>query len=150
MTNPEHISPTKEIIVIEDSDDDVEVLKKALDRAGIANPMRFFRDGSCALDHLNEAQGSLVSGVIPAVLLIDLKLPNKNGFEILQWLGQHPAYDKTLKIVISAMEDLRDINKAYRLGAHSFILKPVGQSDIQGIINGFHGYWVYAGEIQQA
>src|SRR5205823_4806443 len=81
---------------------------------------------------------------VPSILLLDLKLPGMNGFEILQWLQDRTEFAKTLRVVLSQLDHLDNIKKAYALGAQSFLSKPVSQEDLHELITVFPAYWLLA------
>jgi len=78
----------------------------------------------------------------PSILLLDLKLPAVSGFEILSFLQGRPAFSELLKIVVSDLDDLESIRKAYGLGAHSFLTKPVHRSDLKELIRVYPAPWL--------
>src|SRR5438132_5360202 len=124
-------APMKEILLVEDSDIDAESVQRALKSVGVANPVRRLLNGAEALAHLNHAEKmSALTPAIPSVLLLDLKLPGMSGFEVLQRLRDRPAFAKTLRIVFSHLDDTNSIKRAYGLGAHSFLTKPVNETEL--------------------
>src|SRR5207248_11387786 len=62
---------------------------------------------------------------LPDLLLLDLKMPRMDGFQVLQWLRQQPGLSSLRVVVLTSSEDLRDVNTAYQLGANSFLVKPL-------------------------
>jgi two-component system response regulator len=114
----------QEILLVEDSDEDAQLLRLALKRAGIANPVRHLFDGVTAGILLREIDrvGSL-SPLLPGVLVIDLKLPGMSGFDLLELTQKSHAFGGTLRIVLSQLDDTRSIKRAYTLGARSFLIR---------------------------
>jgi len=76
------------------------------------------------------------------IVFFDLKLPDKSGFELLKLLQERRAFSNTLKVVVSQIEDMEQIRKAYRLGADSFLTKPVGHQDLKELIGAFPDNWL--------
>ena len=117
----------REILLVEDNPDDVEMTLRAFRNASVANPVQVVRDGAEALDFLFWT-GSYVERKAeppPHVILLDLNLPKVNGLEVLRRLK---ADSRTLAIpvvVLTASERDRDIDESRRLGAESYIVKPV-------------------------
>jgi len=117
----------RDILLVEDNPDDVEMTVRAFKTACVANPVRVARDGAEALDFLF-CTGAFVerkSEPAPHVVLLDLNLPKVNGLEVLRRLK---ADSRTLSIpvvVLTASERDRDIDESRRLGAESYIVKPV-------------------------
>ncbi len=117
----------REILLVEDNADDIEMTLRAFKSASVANPVQVVRDGAEALDFIF-ATGSYLgrkSELPPQVVLLDLNLPKVNGLEVLRRLK---AESRTLHIpvvVLTASERDRDIDESRRLGAESYIVKPV-------------------------
>ena len=121
------------ILVADDDENDVFFLRRALARAGLANPLFVTRDGQDAIDYLagtppydNRAQYPL-----PGLLLLDLKMPRVNGFDVLSWLSRQPHLRELIIVVLSSSSHEEDILKARQLGAHEFRTKP---SDFQKLV----------------
>src|SRR5882762_11202971 len=118
-----------EILLVEDLDTDARLIRRTLQLAGVGNHLRHFSDGRQAIGHLMQLVQTRGQEP-PSALLLDLKLPGLNGFEILQWVQHRREFSKTLKVVLSQLDHIHNIKKAYALGAHSFLSKPVGQEDL--------------------
>jgi len=131
-----------EIFLIEDSESDALLIQRALQFAGVANPIRRASNGAEGLAYLTATshEGSLLSP--PAIVLLDLKLPDISGFEILSFLQHQKAFTDTLRIVLSQYNDLESVREAYRLGAHSFLSKPACRQDVDELIKCFPKYWI--------
>jgi len=129
----------KEILLVEDSDDSAVLTRRALIAVGILNPVRHLTDGCSALTFI---QGQAVSSPsFPSVLLLDLKLPGLNGFEILAYLKDKKDFTGMLKIVLSDLHDTKSIRQAYALGANSFLNKPITSADLCNLIDAYPNYW---------
>jgi CheY-like chemotaxis protein len=134
----------KEILLVEDSPTDAEVLKRALKDVGIVNPVHWIQDGTEALAWLRQAELiAAITPVIPSTLFLDLKLPGVDGFEILQYLQGQPVFSPMLCVALSQITDLRSIKRAYQYGAYSFLSKPIQQRDLRELIRAFPGYWSF-------
>ena len=134
----------KEILLVEDFDGDAELVQRALDRLQVANPVRRLRDGMQALSYLVQVeQAAAIGPAVPAVLLLDLKLPGMSGFEILERIQQRPAFANVLRVVLSNLEDTHSIKRAYALGANSYLVKPARETELSDIIRAFPGYWSF-------
>jgi CheY-like chemotaxis protein len=135
----------KEILLVEDSDEDAEAVGVAFRRFGVVNPVRRLRDGVEGIEYLVQAEKVAAIGPpLPSVLLLDIRLPGPTGFEILEYLQNRPAFAATLKLVLSHIEDIHSIKKAYALGAQSFLSKPINQSELRDLIVAFPKYWLLA------
>ena len=134
----------KEILLVEDLDSDAELIQTALKVAGAANPVRRLINGEQAMAYLIQAEEAAAIGPpVPSILLLDLKLPGISGFEILERLRDRQAFAKMLRIVFSQFGDSNSIRRAYSLGAHSFLSKPVQSADLRGLFEMFPGYWTF-------
>jgi len=121
------------ILHVEDEESDRFLLENAFQAAGITNPVLAARDGQEAID--------LLSGVgpfadrkaypLPSLILLDLKLPVKSGFEVLQWIRAQASLRMIAVIVLTASCHPMDIERSYELGANCFVTKP---PDIDGLI----------------
>ena len=120
--------PASQVILLaEDLDDDILLIRMALQRAGIDNPLHIVRDGEQAIHYLAGIGKYSARDVypLPELLLLDLKMPRADGFEVLQWVRSRPALRSLIIIVLTVSEDIRDANRAYELGASSFLVKPM-------------------------
>ena len=129
------------IVVIEDNPDDVYFLKRAFSKAGLTNPLEFARDGDAGLKLLRAiAEKSKVEGeaVLPLFVLLDLKLPVLNGFQVLEEIRKIPELAKLVVIVLTSSDIEADILLAYELGARSYLVKPPEPADLVAIINTVH------------
>jgi len=79
---------------------------------------------------------------VPSILLLDLKLPDVSGFDILAQIEGRPELAKMLRIVLSVVGDTVSVRKAYAVGANSFLTKPILQDDIDGLIKSFPRHWL--------
>jgi len=132
-----------EILLVEDCDTDAELLERALRAAEVTNPIRRFVDGGQALAYFKEQANNSFAGESepPSILLLDLKLPRASGFEILAYLQGSWSLRHMLKIIVSELDNLESIRRAYALGAGSFISKPVHQQDLRALIKAYPEYW---------
>ena len=110
------------ILLAEDSENEAELLKLAFRQAGIRNPIVVVRDGDEVLSYLLGV-GQYENSPLPLLLLLDLKMPNRNGFEALQWIREHPTLKALRIIVMTVSESIYDVNRAYHIGANSFLVK---------------------------
>jgi CheY-like chemotaxis protein len=80
------------------------------------------------------------------LLLLDLKMPNKDGFEVLEWIRKQPGLQPLRVVVLTTSEEQRDINRAYQLGANSFLVKPINLEDFFRLTEAVKGYWLWVSE----
>jgi CheY-like chemotaxis protein len=113
------------LLVVEDSEDDLFFFRRLLAKAGVKSPLAVAMDGQQAVDHLTAAinDGAGARPPVPAVVFLDLKLPLRGGFEVLQWIRTQPALGRTIVLVLSSSAEGRDVNLAYELGAQGYLVK---------------------------
>jgi CheY-like chemotaxis protein len=115
------------ILLVEDREDDALLLLRSFEKAGIKNPVQVARDGAEALAYLS-GQGKYSDRVLyplPQLVLLDLKLPGIDGFEVLRWIRTDSQFPGLRVVVLTSSENIRDVNLAYSLGANSFLVKPM-------------------------
>ena len=114
------------LLLVEDNEDDVFVMKRALKQAGITNPMFVVTDGQMALDYLSGA-GAFSDRdkfPLPSVLFLDLKLPYVQGFEFLAWMRLHRELSSIIAVILTSSAEPRDYEKASALGVKWYLVKP--------------------------
>ena len=131
------------MLVAEDEETDVFLLRRAFERAGVAvNPM-FVRDGQETLDYL-EGLGEFSDRSkfpLPAIIVLDIKMPRMNGFDVLSWLKSNREHHSTPVIMFSGSDDLRDIERAYELGANVYMMKPAEADQLLQLVSILKEYW---------
>jgi CheY-like chemotaxis protein len=131
----------KVILLVEDSPDDELFCRQVLQKV-VSNPVMVVRDGREAIAYLG-GHGECWNRQrypLPKILLLDLKLPKADGFEVLEWIKTQ-ANLKLLIIVISHFGQTNEISRAYKLGADSFLTKPIKQEDVVHLASHFEEYW---------
>ena len=131
---PENLIKPKEIILVEDYENDAEQAKRVLEQLGLTQLVRWLKDGASARTYLSSIQNSADA---PAILLLDLKLPFISGFEVLKSLRGNAVFDRTLKIALSSLDDAASIKQAYVLGADAFLIKPLTIEDLREAMESF-------------
>ncbi|RZF65316.1 response regulator [Sphingomonas populi] len=112
------------IVMIEDDEGHARLIEKNIRRAGILNGITHFTDGTSALDYLfNHADGPARNG--PALVLLDLNLPDMSGTDILAKIKSTPALKRTPVVVLTTTDDKVEIQRCYDLGCNVYITKPV-------------------------
>jgi CheY-like chemotaxis protein len=140
------VDVNKPILLAEDLEDDAKIIQYVLKKAQVMNPIIVVPDGAEAVAYL-KGEGFYADRAkfpLPAVLLLDLKMPKRNGFEVLEWCKTQPELKNMLVVVLSGYQDLDSVNRAYALGAHSFLVKPCNVEDISNLMRSFKGYWTSA------
>lgn len=128
---------------MEDSEDDVFALKRALKKAGIGNPLRIATDGQEAVDYLGASADPTrrEQNPIPFLVLLDLKLPYRDGFQVLEWLRQQPHLSHTVVVMLTGSDESRDQQRSYALGARSYLVKPATADEIKSLISSLTPLW---------
>lgn len=138
------MNPKATILLVEDDPNDVFLMQRALMRAEIANPLNIAGDGQEAINYLSGAgqYADRTQYPLPSLIFLDLKLPYKNGFEVLQWIRSQPALDSILVLVLTSSSEERDIQQSYRLGARSFLVKPPTSAMLLDLMISLKDYWL--------
>lgn len=137
---------TRDILLVEDNDDDVQLTRRALEQNRIANGLTVVTDGVEALAHLRRLAAPGATELLPAVILLDLKLPRMDGLETLQRLRADPALRRLPVVVLTSSKEEQDIVRSYDLGANSYIRKPVDFEQFSTAINQLGLYWLVLNE----
>jgi len=136
--------PSVEIVLVEDNPDDVELTTRALRKSNFTNPIHVLRDGAEALDYLfgTGSDGRPNLPPSPVVMLLDLKLPKVSGLEVLQKVKDDPRTRTIPVVVMTSSREDRDLEETYRLGANSYIVKPVDFEQFNKAVTEIGLYWL--------
>ena len=138
------MTTTAAILLVEDNEDDIFLMKRALKSAGISNPLSIVEDGQQAVDYLAGA-GAYANRdqyPLPAVVFVDLKLPIKTGLEVLSWIRRQDRLHHLIVVVLTSSNEPSDLREAYRLGANSYLVKPPTASQLLDLAKAFKWYWL--------
>ncbi|MDB6125199.1 MAG: putative response regulator, CheY [Pedosphaera sp.] len=132
------------ILLVEDNEDDVFLMKRALKDAAIKNPLHIAEDGQEAVDYLSGAHrfSDRTQHPLPAVVFLDLKLPMKSGHEVLAWIRSQPHFESLVVVVLTSSDEPTDISKSYKLGANSYLVKPPTTEQLVDLAKAFKWYWL--------
>jgi CheY-like chemotaxis protein len=140
-----NIVPDQAVILLaEDREDDISLIRKAFKEAYVNYPLHVVRDGEEAIFYL-QGSGKYSNRdefPLPTLLLLDLKMPKVDGFEVLKWIRQQPGLAPLRVLVLTSSENMRDVNLAYRLGANSFLVKPMDFKDVVQMSRFLSDYWI--------
>ncbi|GAB3100969.1 response regulator [Lysobacter terrae] len=134
----------KNILLVEDNPDDVELTRLAFEEANVANDMVVVRDGAEALDYLF-ARGRYAdrdARELPSIVLLDLNLPKLDGREVLQAIRAEPATRELPVVVLTTSVEPFDVEASYALGVNSYIQKPVDFEQFVGAVRQVGLYWL--------
>ncbi len=132
------------ILAAEDEETDRFILNRAFEKAKLPHALVIVRDGRDCVDYLSGIApfDNRLLHPMPALLLLDLKMPRLDGFEVLAWLGNQPDLHNLPAVVLSSSSDDSDILKARQLGAREYFVKPHSLPDLVKIIHGLHNRWL--------
>ena len=133
----------RSILLVEDEESDVFLMRWALSRAAVMNPVHVANDGREAIDYF-EGAGRFANRnefPLPCLVLLDLKLPYVMGLDVLKWIQQRPEA-ATIVIVLSSSAAKADIAAAYRLGAKGFLVKPPDANQLLAMVKAIKDFWL--------
>jgi CheY-like chemotaxis protein len=132
------------ILLAEDREDDVFLIRHAFAQARIPNPLFVVKNGEEVVLYL-KGEGKYSNREeypLPDLLLLDLKMPRLNGFEVLTWVKQQPGLAALRILVLTSSYEIQDVNEAYRLGANSFLVKPHDFLDFTELSRLIQDFWL--------
>jgi CheY-like chemotaxis protein len=138
------MSGAAQILLVEDSDDDVALIRRAFRRGGVTTGLRVLGDGDSAVAYL-AGEGDFHDRErhpMPRVLLLDLKLPRRSGLEVLEWVRSRPELRSLIIVILTSSRESRDLHVAYQLGANSFLVKPVEFDRLLDLVKTLDLYWI--------
>lgn len=131
------------ILLVEDDENDALLLQRALKKSGVANLVKWVRDGLEAIEYLKGGRNSLdrKTDPSPKVIILDLKMPRMSGMELLKYLKDHPELKVTPTVVLSSSRLAQDIEASYSLGAQTYFVKPTNFDVLTDLLKTFVDYW---------
>jgi CheY-like chemotaxis protein len=128
------------ILLVEDNEDDVFIMQSAWRKAAIPNPLQSVLDGEQAIAWLSGAApySDRARYPLPIVTLLDLNMPKRNGFEVLDWLRQQPALKRITVHILTASTRKEDIDRAFDLGANGYLVKPSRVEALVDMLKAWH------------
>ena len=139
---------SKTILLVEDNEDDVFLMERALKEARVANPMMVVATGPEAMDYLAGAGkfSNREAYPMPAVVFLDLKLPFVYGHDVLAWIRQRREFESLIVIILTSSNEARDLSRCYALGANSYLVKPPTSGQIEAMAKAFKWQWLEYGD----
>ncbi|HJS84163.1 MAG TPA: response regulator [Acetobacteraceae bacterium] len=137
------------ILLVEDSPNDIELTLAALEKGGLANPVQVARDGVEALDYLfcrAISAPDSARAALPAVVLLDIKLPRVDGLEVLERIKADPATRQVPVVMLTSSREEQDIVRSYGLGVNAFVVKPGGSREFFEAIRDLGVFWAVLNE----
>lgn len=136
--------PLPTVLVAEDEETDALLMQLAFEKVGVDNPLQVARDGQDAVNYLAGLPPFTDRSLhpLPALLILDLKMPRMNGFDVLTWLQTRPEFKDLPAVVLSSSSDDDDVKRALALGARDYFVKPLNINDFIDIIQKLHARWL--------
>ena len=140
------------VLLAEDDPDDVLLTQLAFEKARLANPLQVVRDGEEAIAYL-KGEGKFADRKCfprPILLLLDLKMPKVNGFQVLEWLRAQSRQEALPVAIMTSSDHDPDVTRAYELGADSYLTKPPDAEALLALVQRLHAYWLILNEPPQS
>lgn len=139
------VSEHLNLLLAEDREDDVVLMRQAFNKAGVSSRLQVVEDGAQALAYLKGEDGYADRSVFPFpnVLLLDVNMPRFNGFEVLEWVRQQPWSNQLMVHILTSSSRDADVQRAYDLGANTYVVKPSRMDDLIAFVSAFHALHRY-------
>jgi len=135
------------ILLVEDNPDDIELTLRAFKKYNIANHIIVAKDGVEALDFIFQRGNETLLKFKPDLILLDLKLPKVDGLEVLRQIKKNTETKSIPVIVLTSSKEEVDLDKSYKLGANSYIRKPVNFENFTDVVMKMGLYWLLINEL---
>jgi len=137
------------VLLAEDDENDVLLLRRAFKKAAVPNPLVVVNDGEGAIKYLSGAgpYADRDRYPLPSLLITDLKMPKANGFDVLAWLRNNGAPSEVRTIVLTSSLDETDKQRAFDLGARAYLVKPVNHEELLEVALQIKDTWLAAAEL---
>lgn len=138
------MSGPKKVLIAEDQPMDIFLLQRAFAQAPMPITLYFVTDGQEAIDYLSgeKEYGDRELHPLPDLLLLDIKMPRLDGFQVLRWLRNQPGLKRLPVTMFSSSGLASDVNRAYELGANSFLVKPQDADGMSELVIRLENYWL--------
>ena len=147
----DEMTTSSAILLVEDNDDDVFLMKRALKNAGITNQLYVVEDGQQAIDYLSGTgiYANREQHPLPALVFLDLKLPFKSGLDVLAWIRKQPHLEGLVVVVLTSSNEPMDLKQSYKLGANSYVVKPPTAAQLLDLAKAFKWYWLEFNQFEE-
>jgi CheY-like chemotaxis protein len=132
------------VLLVEDDLNDIFLVKRAFKMAHLRNPLQVVTDGQEAINYLKgeSKYSDRQAFPLPKLIVMDIKMPRRSGFDVLQWVKGNGGTLRRIPIVIvSSSDNPSDINRAYELGANAYMVKPVNFKAVEHLFESITQYW---------
>jgi CheY-like chemotaxis protein len=140
------------ILLVEDENADSLLIQRALEKSALDFKMVRVKHGEDAIAYLSGSApyDDRVKHPFPSVMLLDIKLPRQNGFEVLEWVRSQPAGVGRMPVVmLTSSRHAVDVNRAYDLRANGYLTKPETARELQEMLGDFKKYWMRWNELPE-
>jgi CheY-like chemotaxis protein len=138
-----HHASLAPILVVEDNPEDFAALSRALRTHAVPNAVVHCEDGEQALAYLRgHGRHPAAAAPLPALVLLDLNMPGLDGRDVLEALKQDPALQLIPVVIFTTSANTRDVEECYRLGANSYLTKPINYYDLEAKVGILAHYWL--------
>ena len=137
----------RKILIVDDSPKDIELTIAALAEKNLANGIVIAEDGLMALDYLYKRGEFANEKGTPAVILLDIKIPKMDGIEVLKHIRADPNFKSLPIIMVTSSHEERDMVESYKLGANSYVVKPVDIVQFIDAIKVLGQYWAIINQL---
>ena len=134
------MNDNKLVLLVEDNKNDELLAIRALNKCAVKNDVSIVRDGVRALEYLLGDSNS--ANKLPELILLDLNIPKLNGLEVLKKLKDHESTCRIPVVIMTSSVEASDIKTSYKLGANSYLRKPVDFNEFSFLINNLATYWL--------
>jgi len=134
----------KTVLLVEDNSDDAFIMKKACQRTGIPHALHVVTDGEAAISYLSGTgiYADRTSYPLPDLIFLDIKLPKRNGHEVLEWIRSHAGLKNLPVVMLTISEEPDDVNRAYSLGVTYYLRKIPGPAEFGQAVRVILKYWL--------
>lgn len=141
------MTPLKRILLVEDSEKDIELTLAALEENNLANEVVIARDGAEALDYLHR-RGKFADHQtgMPAVVFLDLKMPKIDGLEVLRRMKADPEFKQVPVVMVTSSREEQDLVRSYQLGVNAYVVKPVDFQQFVESVKQLGFFWALLNE----
>lgn len=139
------MSPARLILCAEDDANDAFLLQRAFEKVGMEWPLLMVNDGMEAISYLagQPPFDDRTQHPLPALLLLDLKMPRKNGLEVLTWVRSTPELQTLPVLMLTSSNQETDVHRAYALGANGYLVKPNDPRELLSMVEAIRAFWVH-------
>jgi CheY-like chemotaxis protein len=141
LNSPPVPKALRPVLIVDDDPNDVALIRRMIAKSRILNPIEEVVDGVQAMCYLTQ-QGRYEDKKLypsPVMVLLDLKLPDQSGCEVLTWIRSQAQFQSLCVVVLTGIGKIRDVSNAYHMGANSFLTKPVTTEDFLNLVHGISG-----------